>query len=398
VIVGRHDRPGRYDSSCSQSVTGHSGAVLDMDWSPFDDSMMATGSEDTQIKLWQIPEDWEPTDEKGIGKKGEDLKNSILDLEGHNKKVSLLRFHPTANNVLLSSSADYTCKVWDIEAGSEVSTLKGLTDLVQDIVWDVRGDTYATSNKDKALRLVDGRTGKEKAKVPMVHEGAKSVKIQFMGETGKFLTTGASKQSGREIKVWDIKNLSKPIKVEAVDTASGAMIPLYDQDTEVLYLCGKGDGIIRLYEFEESEPFIVKMNDGFRSTIPGKGYCMVPKRGLDIMGCETVRIMKLTNNEGVQPLQFIVPRKSDAFQDDIFPDTASLTPAHTCAEWVGGSSKLPVTECLDPAKGGNKSRSGGGGAPKKVLKTVPMMKKEVDVLTERVKYLEGKLKAAGVSY
>ena len=32
--------------------------------------MLATASEDTTIKLWNIPEDWEPTDSKGLAKSG----------------------------------------------------------------------------------------------------------------------------------------------------------------------------------------------------------------------------------------------------------------------------------------------------------------------------------------
>ena len=44
----------------------------------------------------------------------------------------------------------------------------------------------------------------------------------------------------------------------------------------------------------------------------------VPKRGLNIMGCETARLLKLTANS-VEPLSFHVPRKSEAFQEDIFP-------------------------------------------------------------------------------
>jgi coronin-1B/1C/6 len=395
IVVGRHDRPGRFEDGTSQIVKGHSGAVLDIDWSPFDDSMMATGSDDSTIKLWSIPDSWEPTDSNGLGKAGKDLQDSISDLEAHAKKVTLLRFHPTADNTLLSASADHTIKVWDIEAGAPVSEIANLPDLTQDIIWDVRGDMYASTNKDKAIRIMDGRTSEQIAKVEKAHDGAKSSKLSFLGESGKIISTGASRQTGREIKVWDIKNLSQPLHTEAVDTASGALIPLYDNDTSVLYLCGKGDGVVRLYEYEDKEPFMFKLNDGFRSTIPGKGYCTIPKRGLNSMDCETVRILKVTNNEGVHPLHFYVPRKSDAFQDDIYPDAPAPIPAHSCAEWLDGSSKMPVTMPLNP-----KSQPAGGAssAPKKAFKTVPMLSKEVRSLKKRIEYLEGKLSEAGVEY
>jgi coronin-1B/1C/6 len=40
----------------------------------------------------------------------------------------------------------------------------------------------------------------------------------------------------------------------------------------------------------------------------------VPKRGLDVMKCETARLLKLTTT-AVEPLSFIVPRKGDFFQE-----------------------------------------------------------------------------------
>lgn len=400
LVVGRHDRPGRFEDGASPILKGHSGTILDTEWSPFDDSMLATASEDCTIKFWSIPDDWEPTNEKGLGNKGEDFSDSLMELDGHRKKVTLIRFHPTASNTMLSCSADYTVKTWDIEAGTAISSLE-TSNLTQDIIWDVRGDNYATSNKDKSVRIIDGRTGSESSKIDIAHDGSKSTKIQWLGAEGgtHILTTGASKQSMREMKVWDLKNLSQPLHVEPVDTASGALMPLYDRDTGVIYLTGKGDGQIRLYEYDEAKaPHLYKLNDGFRSTTPGKGYCMVPKRGLDIMDCETVRLLKITNTDGIHPLKFIVPRKSDAFQDDIFPPTASPTPAHTCAEWVGGSSKMPNTMALDPKSMAANGVGGGANGKKTKLLTVPMLTKEAEKMKAHIESLEKKLKTNGISY
>lgn len=404
LVVGRHDRPGRFEDGTSPIFRGqHSGTVLDMEWSPFDDSMLATASEDSTIKLWSVPDDWEPTDEKGLGKKGDSYTESLMELDGHRKKVTLIRFHPTASNTMLSSSADHTVKVWDIEAGEAVSSLE-CANLTQDIVWDVKGDNYATSNKDKSVKIVDGRTGKESCKIDMAHGGSKSTKIQWLNnESTHILTTGCSKQSAREMKVWDLKDLSKPLHTEQIDTASGALMPFYDHGTGVLYLCGKGDGQIRMYEYDTAKaPFLFKLNDGFRSTSPGKGYCTVPKRGLDIMSCETMRLLKLTNTDGIHPLKFIVPRKSEAFQDDIFPPAPAPAPAHTCTEWLKGSSKMPITMKLDPksmaAAGIDGGGSGGGSKGKKKLVTVPILTKENSKMKAHIQALEKKLKEANIAY
>jgi coronin-1B/1C/6 len=395
IIVNRLDRPGRFDGSTCAYVQGHSGAVNDIEWSPFDDSMMATASEDTTIKIWSIPDDWEPTDAQGVAQKGEHLTESMAELKGHRKKVTLLRYHPTANNTLMSTSADYTVKVWDVESSAAVSSFEELPNLIHDIIWDVKGDMFACSCKDKNIRMVDARTGKMAQMIEGAHEGTKSVKLVYANDSGKFFSFGSSKQSSREIKVWDIKDLSKPIHTEAVDTAAGAMIPLWDADTNVLYLCGKGDGTVRLYEYEDKNPYIFKLNDGFRSNIPGKGYCLVPKRGLDVMKHETVRILKVTNNAGIHPLKFHVPRKSDAFQDDIFPKTAAATPAHSIGEWLEGSSKEPVMMSLDPRDNAN---GGNGAAKPKAFKTVSSLSKELSEAQKRIQVLEGLLAENSIAF
>jgi len=399
VIVHRLDRPGRFEDASCPYVSGHLGAVLDIDWNPFDDSMMATASEDTNIKIWSIPEEWEPCDDQGNAKAGKGLSESLLDLDGHRKKVTLLRYHPTASNTLMSTSADYTVKIWDVENATAVNSFEDIPNLVHDIVWDMKGDNFAFSCKDKNVRLCDGRTASATHTIKKAHEGAKSVKLVYVNDSDKMFSFGASKQSQREIKVWDLKDLSKPVHTETVDTAAGAMIPLWDADTNVLYLCGKGDGIVRLYEYEDKSPYIFKLNDGFRSNTPGKGYCLVPKRGLKIMEHETARILKLTNTAGVHPLTFTVPRKSDAFQDDIFPDTASPVPAHSFEEWMEGSSKEPNIMSLAPGATAAATTNGhANGHAKKAFKTVASVSKELAEAKKRIAFLEGKLKEHKIEF
>lgn len=51
--------------------------------------------------------------------------------------------------------------------------------------------------------------------------------------------------------------------------------------------------------------------------------------------CEIVRILKMTGSNSIEPLSFIVPRKSDSFQEDIFPDCISGEPAQSAADYFG---------------------------------------------------------------
>ena len=90
-----------------------------------------------------------------------------------------------------------------------------------------------------------------------------------------------------------------------------------------------------------------------------QGADMLPKRSLNVMKCEVARMLKLTG-DSVEPLSFIVPRKSEAFQEDIFPDTAAGIPSLTAAEWFSGKTAEPKKVSLDPSRHG--AVSGGASA------------------------------------
>src|SRR4051794_24915143 len=74
-------------------ISGHKAPVLDVDWSPFNDHILATASEDCTVKIWTIPEN-------GLTA---DMSEAAQSLSGHGRKCGTVNFHPAANNVLASS-------------------------------------------------------------------------------------------------------------------------------------------------------------------------------------------------------------------------------------------------------------------------------------------------------
>lgn len=372
---------GRFDAN-SNIVNGHSGPVLDFEWNPFHDELLASASDDSSIKLWLIPE----------GGLTETLTDPFVDLSGHAKKVTLLRFHPTAANVLASAGADHVLKLWDIEKGGEMATLELHDQLIQDIVWDYMGSNLATSCKDKNIRIIDPRAGVVAGTVENAHEGAKSFKLTYLGATNKLVSVGFTKQSQRQLKIYDPRNLAEEVKRMDIDQAAGVILPFYDPDTSLLYLAGKGDGNIRYFEMVDENPYCFPISE-YRSTVAAKGMAMIPKRGLDVMKCETARMLKLTSNS-VEPLSFIVPRKSDAFQDDIFPPSAAGVPAHTADEWWAGSDQEPIKISLAPgADSPARTASSTFTPPKNALQ----LAKELSEAQARIAELEKKLADAGIS-
>lgn len=69
----------------------------------------------------------------------------------------------------------------------------------------------------------------------------------------------------------------------------------------------------------------------------------IAKRGISTSQCEIFRFYKLHATKGIcEPIRMIVPRKSDQFHEDLYPDTAAPHPALTASEWITGRNALPL--------------------------------------------------------
>lgn len=85
------------------------------------------------------------------------------------------------------------------------------------------------------------------------HEGSKASRAIFL-RCGLIFTTGFSKMSERQYSLRSPEHLSEPIVNIELDTSNGVMFPLYDADTNLVYLCGKVRIIISVYRIALQMP------------------------------------------------------------------------------------------------------------------------------------------------
>ncbi|XP_068204536.1 coronin-7 isoform X4 [Palaemon carinicauda] len=330
------DYKGRVDSS-TPLIHGHSDLITDFCFSPFDDGILATCSTDANVRIWHIPEN---------GLK-ESLSNAEYSLPQFEKRVENVMFHPTTE-FLLSVAYFDTVKLWDIKHEKELFSFSGHEDQVQNLCWNGSGSLLVTSSKDRTVRVIDPRTSKV-AYEAEGHKSPKDSRIVWLGHTERILSTGWDASRVREVRIRDIRNFSKPYKVQPFDSSTGILMPLYDPDTNMLFLAGKADVSIMYWEVTDKEPFLT---EGLKhnGSVQTKGACLVPKRGLDVMSGEVNRLLQLTSN-AIIPITYQVPRKTyREFHADIFPDTPGYEPSSTISQWLGGAN-IPVKNIsLDPAK------------------------------------------------
>uniref|UniRef100_G3P254 Coronin n=1 Tax=Gasterosteus aculeatus aculeatus TaxID=481459 RepID=G3P254_GASAC len=282
-------KTGRIDKSYP-TVCGHTGPVLDIDWCPHNDHVIASGSEDCTVMVWQIPENGLVTS----------MAEPVVVLEGHSKRVGIITWHPTARNVLLSAGCDNQIIIWNVGTGEAMITLDEMhPDVIYNVTWNRNGSLICTACKDKAIRVIDPR---------------------------------------KEMIVAD--NMEEAMTVNEMDTSNGVLLPFYDPDTNVVYLCGKGDSSIRYFEITDEAPYVHFLST-FATKEPQRGMGYMPKRGLDVNKCEIARFYKLHERK-CEPIVMTVPRKSDLFQDDLYPDTSGPDHALEAEEWFDGKNGDPI--------------------------------------------------------
>uniref|UniRef100_A0A8C5UAL3 Coronin n=1 Tax=Malurus cyaneus samueli TaxID=2593467 RepID=A0A8C5UAL3_9PASS len=287
-------------------VCGHQGNVLDIKWNPFIENIIASCSEDTSVRIWEIPE----------GGLKRNMTEAVLELYGHSRRVGLLEWHPTTNNILLSAGYDYKVLIWNLEVGEPVKMLDCHGDVILSLSFNADGSLLATTCKDKKLRVVEPRSGRV-------------LQVPALADFPIFQD-----------------DLSMPLIEEEIDGLSGLLFPFYDADTHMLYLAGKGDGNIRYYEIGSEKPYLSYLME-FRSPAPQKGLGVMPKHGLDVSACEVFRFYKLVTLKGlIEPISMIVPRRSDTYQEDIYPMTPGTEPALTPDEWLSGVNRDPILMSL----------------------------------------------------
>uniref|UniRef100_A0A8P4GSZ0 Coronin n=1 Tax=Dicentrarchus labrax TaxID=13489 RepID=A0A8P4GSZ0_DICLA len=326
-------KTGRIDKSYP-TVCGHTGPVLDIEWCPHNDQVIASGSEDCTVMVWQIPENGLVTA----------MSEPVVVLEGHSKRVGIITWHPTARNVLLSAGCDNQIIIWNVGTGEAMINLEDMhPDVIYNVCWNRNGSLICTSCKDKGIRVIDPRKETIIAEKEKAHEGARPMRAIFLSD-GNVLTTGFSRMSERQLALWNTSNMDEPMTVNEMDTSNGVLLPFYDPDTNVVYLCGKGDSSIRYFEITDEAPYVHFLST-FATKEPQRGMGYMPKRGLDVNKCEIARFYKLHERK-CEPIVMTVPRKSDLFQDDLYPDTAGPDPALEAEDWFDGKNGDPISISL----------------------------------------------------
>jgi len=310
-------------------------------FNPFARNQVLTASNEKTALLWEFPagdDDWTA-----------DVTVPLAKLEGHSARLMYAYFHPFVSGLAVTHAGDKAVKLWDVATGQATLSLENKHKaLLTEIAWNGDGSQMATCAKDKFLRIFDPRSGATAGEVE-AHPSTKTTRAVWCRRQDKIVTSGFARDGSRELALFDPRSLAKRLGEIKLDVSSSSTMPLFDDDTGVLFVCGKGDGTIHMFEVAASEAGGLFELNKYKSMQPQTGVALLPKTSLRVLDVEVDRVYKLTTS-AIIPVSMLLDRANkDFFQDDIFIDTYDGKPAASAADWFGGASLSLGSVSLKPA-------------------------------------------------
>ncbi|WWC85325.1 uncharacterized protein L201_000187 [Kwoniella dendrophila CBS 6074] len=305
---------------------------------------VAVAGEDGIIRIWSVPKDGMT----GVGPE----PNQVLKGKGIDK-ITQIAFHPTAKDLLVGLTNDHgssNIRFWDLSAGEETKVEQVSDKGVFNFSFSPQGDRVAIAAKDNQILVLDPRKPSDQI-TGKAHDSPRSFQIVWIDET-HLASVGFSRGSQRKINSYEISSGTiETISSITIDVSPSVLFPVYDPDTSILYIWGKGERVIQSFEVQlnsRSTEKIVKL-PSYTAGQPQVGLVFLPKRLIDVRKVEIAKCLRLTAKT-MEEVTFTIPRnKPEFFQDDIYVPTIDVEKYVTTApEWLQGENTLPSKIDLRP--------------------------------------------------
>ena len=185
-----------------------------------DGSMLAGGTEEGRIHIWDTKTGEERKRLIGHANVGPLRKESVI--------VWVLAFSPDGK-MIASGSEDKTVQLWDIEKDKKLATLEAHEGWITALAFSADGKTLASGDADKVIKLWDVDTCKERATL-LGHKNTIST-LTFVPE-GKSQYSGclASGSDDGTIRFWDSKNGKELVTLTSGHTESVKAVAFSEDD------------------------------------------------------------------------------------------------------------------------------------------------------------------------
>jgi WD40 repeat protein/uncharacterized caspase-like protein len=208
-----------------RSLEGRIFGAYSVAFSP-DGKMLASETDDETIKLWEVAS-------------GRELRSLV----GHSADIYLVAFSPDGK-LLASGSKDRTIKLWEVASGRVLRSLVGHTLDVRSVAFSPDGKLLASGSSDDTIKLWEVESGRVLRSLGKHTTGVVSVAFS---PDGKMLASGNGNYPHSTIKLWEVES-GRELRSLVGHTNAVASVA-FSPDGKVL-ASGSYDGTIKLWEVE----------------------------------------------------------------------------------------------------------------------------------------------------
>ena len=166
-------------------INGHTKAVLDLSWNSLNKTVLASGSADKSIVLWDL----------------QHLKQATR-IKNHTDKVQSVKFHPIEAFSLLSGSSDKTVALYDCRNPKANKKVWTLANEIEQVLWNQQDpNCFLCCDSEGAVQMIDIRNDEPVFNVK-AHESSVSAMAMSNSVPSLFMT-GSEDEI---VKIWDIKS------------------------------------------------------------------------------------------------------------------------------------------------------------------------------------------------
>ena len=210
---------------------GHTDAVISLSWNTSQKHVMASGSADSTIGIWDLNQG-----------------SCILLKDKHEDKVQSVQWHSIESSLLLSGACDKTVKLFDCRAPESVPQSWNLTGEVEKVHWNPheRYNFFASTDSGDVF-YYDVRTAN-----PIFTLSAHSSAVTGLATSPTIANCFVTSSEDRIVKFWDISK-SSPSVITEKDCKIGSIFCVSSCPDSKLLFCVGGEREMKVLQLSNDE-------------------------------------------------------------------------------------------------------------------------------------------------